>query len=178
MARSPASIQIPVVAVACLAVFLSYVLFTTGYQSLTCERFAPGSVQCESVSNYLFGLVTRTQQVFRPEAVEVKSELRDRTPRGGVRFRHTVVLQGQAASFSSNAFRSPLSSSAIRDQVQAFIHGDGPQVLTFQRSAQVAAVAHSSLLALLLSVVAWGFWDVRWPPRPQAKIPELEDEET
>lgn len=163
MSQSMSRFRVPVIAAACLAVFLSYVLFTTGYESLTCERVAPGSVQCESVDNYLFGLIARARESFNLESVQVESELRDRNPRGGVRFRHTITLEGETRRFSSDPFSSPLSSVAIRKQIQSFMRGEGPMVLNFQRSTQVFALVRSGLLAGLLAVVAWGFWDVRWP---------------
>ncbi|PSN19184.1 hypothetical protein C7271_08580 [filamentous cyanobacterium CCP5] len=158
--------QLPVIATACLILFLGYVLFTTGYESLTCERVSPGSVQCEAVESYLFGLFARSQDAFTLEDVQVNSELRDRNPTGGVRFSHTLVLQGEHHQFTSDPFRSPLSEAAIRKQIQQFIRGEGPIMLNFQRSTQLAALIRSSLLALLLAIVSWSFWDVRWPPAP------------
>ena len=174
MGQSLSRRQLPVIAVACLIVFLSYVLFTTGYQSLTCERVAPGGVQCESVDNYLFGLVARPRAAFPLEEVEVDSDPRDRNPRGGVRFHHTIILNGENHSFSSDPFRSPLSQMAIRKQIQAFMQGEGPAVLNFQRSTQVLALVRSDLLAALLGIVAWGFWDVRWPLSSPSAPPEDE----
>ena len=177
MDRTISNVGIPVVAVLCLGVFLAYVLFTTGYESLTCERMAPRSVQCESVHAYLFGLVALPRASFPLQEVRVDSELSDRTPQGGVRFRHTLILQGDSASFVSDSFRSPLSGAAIKKQVQSFISGDGPLILTFQRSTKIAALLRSGILALLLGVVAWGFWDVRWSlKRPETSNPEQSDD--
>lgn len=159
----PRWLSIPIVGVACLLVFLAYVLLTTGYQSLTCERFAPGSVQCEAIDTYLFGFIAQPQQQFQLQTVEVTSELSDRTPRGGVRFRHTLTLKGDTGEFASDPFQSPLSGAAIKQQVQSFMAGEGPLLLTFQHSTSVATLFRSGALALLLSIVAWSFWDIRWP---------------
>ena len=177
MDRTISNVGIPVVAVMCLGVFLAYVVYTTGYESLTCERMAPRSVQCESVHAYLFGLVALPRASFPLQEVRVDSELSDRTPQGGVRFRHTLILQGDSASFVSDSFRSPLSGAAIKKQVQSFISGDGPLILTFQRSTKIAALMRSGILALLLGIVAWGFWDVRWSlKRPETSNPEQSDD--
>ncbi|MBE9078863.1 hypothetical protein IQ241_16450 [Romeria aff. gracilis LEGE 07310] len=174
MSPSESRFHLPIIAIACVALFLGYVLFTTGYKSLTCERLIPGSVQCESTDSYLFGLVTRGRQSFDLKDVQVESELRDRTPRGGVRFSHTITLWGEGRSFSSDPFRSPLSRAAIREQLQSFIEGKGPLILNFQHSPQVFALIRSGLLAILLGIVAWSFWDIRWPPNPPpvSKLPD------
>lgn len=165
--------NLPIVAIACLGCFILYVLLTTGYQSLTCERLAPGSVQCEASHTYLFGAFNRTDARFSLEDVTVASELSDRTPRGGVRFRHALTLEGRDSQFAPDAFQSPLSGAAIKAQILAFIGGEGPLVMTFERSAQGPALARCGLMALLLSVVAWGFWHIRWPRSP-APTPHLE----
>lgn len=177
MSPSEPRFHLPIIAVVCIVLFLGYMLLTTGYKSLTCERVAPGSIQCESTDSYLFGLVTRAHQSFDLEDVQVESELRDRTPRGGVRFDHTVTLWGKGHSFASDPFRSPLSRAAIREQLQSFIEGKGPLVLNFQHSPQVFALIRSGLLAILFSIVTWSFWDIRWPPMPPpaSKLPDDEE---
>lgn len=152
----------PIVGVACLIFFLGYVFLATGFQGVHCQR-SLAAVQCESLRTGFFGLVPYAKQPFVGEGVEVVSELTDRVPRGGVRFHHTLKLSSPQGVITTEVFQSPVSGAALKKQVQDFLGGNGPQDLVFQVGSLGPALARSGLMAGLLLVVTWGFWDVRWP---------------
>jgi hypothetical protein len=156
--------KVPIVAVLCLLLLTAYCCLTTGGQGLTCQRKASGAVQCEAVSTFFYGLIPGTASSFAVESVEVASELTDRTPRGGVRFRHTLTFSSSSATFTAEMAQSPLAGAAIKRQVQEFLAGNGPDRLTFESARRRFALVRTALMALLLGIVSWSFWDVRWPP--------------
>ncbi|MBD0267967.1 MAG: hypothetical protein ICV77_06700 [Cyanobacteria bacterium Co-bin8] len=158
----PASL--PIVGLLCLLLLVAYCCLTTGGQGLTCHRPTSGEVRCEAVSTFFYGLIPGAAKPFVVESVEVVSELTDRVPRGGVRFRHTLTLSGESQTFSTQIAQSPISGAAIKRQVQEFLAGSGPDTLTFQPAQPTFALVRSGLMAFLLGVVSWSFWDVRWPP--------------
>ncbi|HEY9763402.1 MAG TPA: hypothetical protein V6D07_12805 [Trichocoleus sp.] len=160
--------SIPVIGLTCLLIFLAYLFLTTGTQAIQCQQSSSGAIQCESVQTAFFGVIPYATKPFEVGAVEVMSELTDRTPRGGVRFHHTLLLKSEQGTFSADLFQSPLSGTAIKKQVQDFLAGNGPSELTFQTLRANWAFVRSGLMALLLSIVSWGFWDVRWPHAPRS----------
>lgn len=153
---------LPVVALGCLGVFLAYSIFTTSSQTLHCRQ-ALAAAQCKAIQSVFFGQLPYATTDFQVESVEVRSELTDRTPRGGVRFHHTLLLQSDRGSFTADLNQSPLAGAVIQKQVQEFLAGSGPHELIFGPVATPFALARVGLMALLLSVMAWGFWDLRWP---------------
>ncbi|HEY9878130.1 MAG TPA: hypothetical protein V6D29_06720 [Leptolyngbyaceae cyanobacterium] len=154
---------VPLVGLTCLLIFLIYLFLTTGTQTIHCQQVPSGLVQCESVRTAFFGKIPYATRPLEVKAVDVVSELTDRTPRGGVRFHHTLLLSSEQGTFSADLFQSPLSGAAVKQQVQDFLAGNGPSKLTFQTLRANWAIVRSSLMALLLGIVSWGFWDVRWP---------------
>lgn len=164
--RASRRLAIPIVAVACLAFFLAYLLLSTSSQSLRCQQYPAVPAQCESVRTALFGLLPYSRGPFQVAAVEVASELTDRVPRGGVRFHHRLIFSGTQGVFIADLHQSPLAGSAVKKQVQDFLADTGSGQLTFQRRP-VLALVRTGIMAFLLSIVAWGFWDVRWPRAPQ-----------
>lgn len=182
MAPSPSrpfkgSTNIPIVAAACLVFFMIYLLLTTGSQTLRCQQQPAAPAQCEAVRTILFGLVSYTSGPFAVSTVEVNSELTDRVPRGGVRFHHQLIFRGAQGQFTADLKQSPLAGIAVKKQVQDFLVGNGSRQLTF-RHRPLLALVRTGLMAFLLSIVAWGFWDVRWPrqtvpqPYPEEVLPK------
>lgn len=169
--------NLPLVGLICLLLFLGYLFLTTGTQAIHCQQSNSSIVHCESVRTAFFGRIPYATRPFEVKTVEVMSELTDRTPRGGVRFHHTLLLNSEQGMFSANLFQSPLSGSTIKQQIQDFLAGSGPSELTFQTLRANRALARSGLMALLLSIVSWGFWDVRWPKASNYPRPTLPPEE-
>ncbi|HEY9735386.1 MAG TPA: hypothetical protein V6D06_03855 [Trichocoleus sp.] len=164
--------NVPIVAVACLVFFLAYFLVTTGSQRLRCQQHLTTPSHCEAVQTALFGLVPYNAGSFEVETLDVVSELTDRIPRGGVRFHHRIRLSGAQGQFTVDLNQSPLAGSAVKKQIQDFLEANGSGQLTFEHRPALALV-RTGLMAFLLSIVAWGFWDVRWPRPPLAKpLPE------
>jgi hypothetical protein len=165
---------LPVVAVSCLVIFLAYTILTTSSQTLHCRQ-ALAAAQCEAIQSVLFGQLPYATTDFQVDSVEVRSELTDRTPRGGVRFHHVLVLQSDRGSFTADLNQSPLAGVVIQKQVQDFLAGSGPHELIFGPAVAPFALARVALMALLLSVMTWGFWDLRWPAgRAASTIPPEE----
>jgi hypothetical protein len=165
--------RIPVVAVVCAAFFLVYGLRSTGQQDITCNRLAPGQVQCQVVRSLFFGWLPTTTTQFLLQDLTIDSTICDNTPRGGVRFCHHVTLlgedlsphaQGRPASQLLPEMRTPLSAITVKDKFRNFIQGDGTDKLTFEVTAQPSSYLRTGVLGLLLGIVAWGFWDIQWPP--------------
>ncbi len=167
------SVRIPVVAVVCAAVFTVFGLTSTAQQSITCDRLAPGQVQCQVARSLLFGILPTTTTQFWLQDIAIDSTMCDNTPRGGVRFCHQVTLlgnqpetDGRSRSLSQPLpqMRTPLSAATVRDQFLRFIKGEGEKRLTFAVTGQLAAYIRTGILGLLLAIAAWGFWDIQWPP--------------
>lgn len=164
-------LSLPIVSIACLILFLGYLLLTTGAQTIHCQQSRVTTAQCESVQAAGFGLLPYATRPFPLATIEVASELTDRVPRGGVRFHHTLTLSGTQGQFSTELTQSPLAGSAIKTQIQDFLTSTGTGHLIFQHFHLGRALARTGLMAFLLSIVSWSFWDVRWPqPAAQRQI--------
>ena len=164
--------RIPVIAVLCGAIFLVYGLRATERELITCARMAPGQVQCQVERALLRWLPTTTTR-FVLQDVAIDSTMCDNTPRGGVRFCHRVTLLGEEAGATSEGqlisqrlpeMRTPLMKTAVKDQFLRFIQGDGQQKLTFEMAGNLASYLRVVVFGVLLGIVAWGFWDIQWPP--------------
>lgn len=164
--------RIPVVAVLCGAIFLIYGFKATAQDLVTCHRLAPNQVQCQ-VQQSLWGWLPTTTTQFLLQDLTIDSTMCDNTPRGGVRFCHRVTLLGKELQPASGGhfisqllpeMRTPLSAKAVHDQFLRFMQGDGQQELTFQTRGTWSSYLKIGALGLLLATVAWGFWDVQWPP--------------
>jgi len=165
--------RIPVVAVLCVVMFLVLGLRATGKELTTCDRLAVGQVQCRVERSLLLGWLPTTTTQFLLQDVTIDSTMCDNTPRGGVRFCHRVTLlgqdlradlEGQLTSQLLPEMRTPLSAAMVKDQFLRFIQGDGQPELTFHKRGKLSTYLRTGVLGLLLAIVAWGFWDVQWPP--------------
>jgi hypothetical protein len=171
--------KIPIVAVLCAAWFVMYGFWTTGQQVVTCDRLAPGQVQCQVDQSLLFGWIPTTTTQFWLQDVAIESTMCDNTPRGGVRFCHRVTLlgvdsktewEGRRTLQPLPEIRTPLSSATVQDKFARFINGEGQEKLTFVIAGKLSTFLRTGVLGLLLAIAAWGFWDIQWPP---AKVSPL-----
>lgn len=159
-------------AVLCAVLFTAYGLFATGQRSITCERLAPGQVQCQADRSLLFGWLPTTTTQFWLQDIAIDSTMCDNTPRGGVRFCHRVTLLGNQFKIDGRGkfisqplpeMRTPLSVATIRDKFLRFINGEGEKHLTFRVSGQLSSYIKTGVIGVLLAIAAWGFWDIQWP---------------
>lgn len=171
--------RVPVVAVACALVFAIYGFWVTGQRLIVCDRLAPQQVQCQVTQSLIFGWLPVSTSQFWLQEVAIESTLCDNTPRGGVRFCHQLTLLGEGFKPGSNsnpiaqplpAMRTPLTTATVRDKFVRFLAGEGNQQLTFTVAGQTTTYLRTVLLGGLLAVVAWGFWDIQWPPVPLSPL--------
>lgn len=165
--------RIPVVALFCGVLFAVYGLVATGQHIITCDRLSPGQVQCQVVRSFGFGRFPPTTTQFWLQEVTIDSDLCDKTPRGGVRFCHRVTLWGRSLNSEPGnstiaqplpPMQTPLSTATVREKFLRFINGEGEEQLRFTKTGQRFAYIKTTVLGLLLAIVAWGFWDIQWPP--------------
>lgn len=164
-------LRLPMVAWICAGVFLLYLLLATGQQVIQCDRTPTGDRQCQSRQSLLLGQITWFSQRFELKGIDLESDLCDNTPRGGVRFCHHLTLVAEDRSYPLPMFRSPLSSATIRESFDRLQAGDYPQGLTFQATRRSLVAWRIDLMALLLMIVAWGFWDWGLPPAVEPLLP-------
>jgi hypothetical protein len=97
------------------------------------------------------------------------SELCDNNPRGGVRFCHRLTLLGLGQQATLAEVRTPLSATALRDQIQRFIAGEGGPQLIWS-SSPLWLPGRTVAIAMLLAIATWALWDLRWPPIPPSPL--------
>jgi hypothetical protein len=167
MTLAPVSpLRIPFVAICCAAVFALYGLWNTEQQTINCHRI-DGRVQCQVHHSLLFERLPIFDSQFELLDVELHSTLCDNTPRGGVRFCHHLTLLAQDnRRYLLPEFRSPLSATTIRDDFRDFIQGQSELALSLPPASRSVNYLNIALVGLLLALVAWSFWDIRWPPQP------------
>jgi len=152
--------RVPLVAVVCALAFGLYVLVATGQQTILCDRTAEGTLQCEARQSLVLGQWSWSARQFPLKGVEIDSELCDNVPQGGVRFCHRITLRAPDRRYTLPPFRSPLSSAALRDRFDQLGAGQLEDPLTFRATRIGRTYWRTGLMAVLLGVVAWGFWDV------------------
>jgi hypothetical protein len=163
-------LRIPVVAVVCALFFTGYGLWVTEQRRVVCDRLAPQQVQCQVNHALLFGWLPTATTEFRLQDIAIDSTMCDNTPRGGVRFCHRVTLLGSNRAQALPEIRTPLAAATIQKQFKGFMAGEGPTQLSFKMAGELATYIRTGILGLLLMVVAWGFWDIQWPPVPMSPL--------
>ncbi|WP_193966842.1 hypothetical protein [Nodosilinea sp. LEGE 07088] len=111
----------------------------------------------------------QARRPFALQDVAMSSALCDNTPRGGVRFCHRLTLLGPGRQVTLAEVRTPLSATALRDQIQRFIAGEGGPQLIWS-SSPLWLPGRTIAIALLLAIATWALWDLRWPPIPPSPL--------
>lgn len=161
--------QVPGILVLCGLLFGLWLLKLPGPTRVVCDRAAPDQVYCQATLPRPWAWLPQSGRPFQLQDVAIASELCDNTPRGGVRFCHRLTLLGTTQQITLPEIRTPLSGTALSDQFQRFISGEGSPQLTWSESA-VAPPLRPLVLILLLAIASWGLWDLRWPPQPPSSL--------
>ncbi|PSR13724.1 hypothetical protein C8255_24995 [filamentous cyanobacterium CCP3] len=108
-------------------------------------------------------------QGFALQEIAIASDLCDNTPRGGVRFCHRLTLLGAGRQLTLPEVRTPLSASALSDQLHRFMAGEGSSQLAWSGDRPLLPW-RTPAIVLLLMAATWALWDVRWPPLPPSPL--------
>jgi hypothetical protein len=176
----PWSIRLPVVAVLCVLVFGVYGLGPSPVMAVMCD--APAQVSgmvgtgltdlahCQVRQGRRFGWLPARTLEFNLIDVAITSRLCDNTPRGGVRFCHRLTLIGNQDEVTLPEIRTPLAADTLTDSLRGFMVGQGSDHLTWTAPDRLIHQLSTVVLALLLTITAWGFWAVQWPPRQPSPL--------
>ncbi len=190
----PTSFRIPVVAVLCALVFLSYGLGASTAMAVVCEApqiedgaspLAGGvaAAHCQVRQERRLGGLPAITTEFNLQDVAITSRLCDNTPRGGVRFCHRLTLIGDQATVTLPEIRTPLNAATLTDSLRRFIAGQGGSAgvipdrqLSWSMPRRFRSQLSTVTIGCLLSVAAWGLWAIQWPrlaPSPPAPDEEI-----
>jgi hypothetical protein len=154
------------VAIGCAVLFALAAVWIGAQQTVACQGLT-NQMQCQTQQVLWGQRLPLFTTDFEPVDVEVHSTLCDNTPRGGVRFCHQITLMTQDnQAYPLPEFNSPLSPQAIEEQWQEFMRGNGEPPLPLNTMGTPIDYLTMATLGGLLMVIAWGFWDIRWPPSP------------
>ncbi|MGB3309563.1 MAG: hypothetical protein WBG32_21685 [Nodosilinea sp.] len=159
--------RVPVVVVICAALLGLWGTHVPGPSSVVCDRAAPGQVYCQAIRPRAWAWLP--PQSFALQDIAMASDLCDNTPRGGVRFCHRLTLLGPGRQITLPELRTPLSATALSDQLHRFMAGEGSPQLVWSGDRSLLPW-RTPAIALLLSAATWALWDVRWPPVPQSPL--------
>ncbi len=164
--------QVPLVIVLC-----GLLLALWGWQmpdpvGVRCDRIAPRQVTCLATLPCPWAWLPQASHPFQLQDVAITSDLCDKTPRGGVRFCHHLILLGAGQQMALPEIRTPLSGSALSDQLQRFMAGEGSPQLAWSRPAAPLPLRPLAIV-LLLAAATWGLWDLRWPSERPSERPSI-----
>lgn len=160
--------RVPVVLLLCMTLLGLWGLSLPGPSSALCERTAPGQVYCQAIRSQPWAWLPHTQR-FALQEIAIASDLCDNTPRGGVRFCHRLTLLGPGRQLTLPEVRTPLSATALSDQLHRFMAGEGSPQLVWSGDRPLFPW-RTLAIALLLAAATWALWDVRWPPIPPSPL--------
>ncbi|WP_017301487.1 hypothetical protein [Nodosilinea nodulosa] len=160
--------RVPVVLVLGAALLGLWIVSLPGPSSVVCDRAAPAQVYCQANRPRPLAWLPRPQG-FVLQEVAIASELCDNTPRGGVRFCHRLTLLGPGRQLTLPEVRTPLSATALIDQLHRYMDGEGSARLSWSGD-RPRLPGRTLAIALLLLVATWALWDVRWPPVPPVPL--------
>ncbi|MGG6238363.1 hypothetical protein ACQ4N7_06950 [Nodosilinea sp. AN01ver1] len=160
--------RVPVVLLLCTALLGLWGRSLPGPSSVLCDRAAPGQVYCQAIRSQPWAWLPRDQG-FALQDFAMASELCDNTPRGGVRFCHRLTLLGTGRQLTLPEVRTPLSATALSEQLHRFMAGEGSPQLVWSGDRPMFPW-RTLAIALLLVAATWALWDVRWPPLPPSPL--------
>jgi hypothetical protein len=160
--------RVPVVLLLCAVLLGLWGLSLPGPGRVLCDRAAPGQVYCQAIWPRPWAWLPRAQR-FALQEIAIDSELCDKTPRGGVRFCHRLTLLGPGRQLTLPEVRTPLSATALSDQLHRFMAGEGSPQLAWSGDRPLLPW-RTPVIALLLATASWALWDVRWPPIPPTPL--------
>jgi hypothetical protein len=178
------SIRIPVVAVLCALMFLGYGLGASPEIAVVCEAAQVSDTSSAKAGERIFPHCQVRQERrlsglpavtigFNLQDTAITSSLCDNTPRGGVRFCHRLTLIGDQATVTLPEIRTPLPATTLTDRLRRFIADQGSsdtsepvtdRRLSWTTPHSLANQLSTVAIGVLLSVTAWGLWDIKWPP--------------
>lgn len=160
--------RVPVVLLLCTALLGLWSLSLPGPSSVLCDRAAPGQVYCQAIRSRPWAWLPRAQG-FALQEIAIASELCDNTPRGGVRFCHRLTLLGPRQQLTLPEVRTPLSATALSDQLHRFMAGEGSPQLVWSGDRPMLPW-RTPAIALLLAAATWALWDVRCLPMSHSPL--------
>lgn len=170
-------LRIPVVAVLCGLVFALYGVSPGQAISLHCQapQADTQAPHCQVQQGRRLGWLPKQTSAFDWIDLTMTSRLCDNDPRGGVRFCHRLTLIGENRQVTLSERRTLLSAEAVHQTLHRFMAGQGGSDFAWSTPQPWLDTLHSLLLALLLSITAWGFGSWRWPSDPPLPLDGLDD---
>jgi hypothetical protein len=161
--------RVPVVVLIAVLLVGLWGLRMPGPRGVVCDRAAPDQVYCRATRPRPWAWLPQATRPFRLHDIAITSELCDNTPRGGVRFCHRLTLLGPGRQVTLPEVRTPLSGTALSDQLHRFIAGEGSPQLIWSSNPRWLPW-RTLAIALLLLIANWALWDIRWPPAPPSPL--------
>ena len=172
------ALRIPVVTVLCALVFALYGVSPGHAISVDCQAPQPNhdlAPHCQVQRGRRLGWLPQQTAEFDWFDLTLTSRLCDNDPRGGVRFCHRLTLIGADQRVTLPELRTPLTAESMTQNLNRFLAGQSQSHLAWSTPQPWLETLQTLVLALLLSITAWGFGSWRWPTSQPLPMDGIED---